>query len=106
VLSIFNPQFQKILMLHKEIHFSTREEQGKSLREYSRKLSYGERLLLLQELNRRAFGNKSSKENFSQRDEIRIFSKRENETEEEFWQRVRKEKQHLSQRYDSAFSKI
>lgn len=76
----------------KEIIFTTIEEQGKSLREYSKKLSYGERLVLLQELNRRAFGNKSREKIFSRRNEVRIFFKQEKETEEEFWKRVRKEK--------------
>jgi|GEM_PF-2321812 Mg/Co/Ni transporter MgtE len=78
-------------MSEKEIHCTTLEEQGKRLREYSKKLSCEKRLELLQELNRRAFGNQNSEECLLKNREPRIFSQVENESEEEFFKRVNRE---------------
>ena len=75
-------------MSEKEIHCTTLEEQGKRLREYSKKLSCEKRLELLQELIRTTHGDIQPTTD----GEVHIFEKLDNETLAEFFARIKKEK--------------
>ncbi|MBI3192912.1 MAG: hypothetical protein HYZ34_00430 [Ignavibacteriae bacterium] len=82
--------------MSKEITFTTLEEQGKSLQEYSLSLTPLERFEYLYELNRRAYDFEHTKK-LSESDEIHISNKEETETLEQFLRRRNKEKRAQSQ---------
>ena len=73
----------------KEIKFTTLQNQGQSLNEYSRSLTPEQRLQLLNELNKQAFWRELS-ENRIPNKEIAVFTKNENESLPEFFARARR----------------
>ncbi len=77
-----------------KIIYTTLEEQGKTLREYSTSLSPIERLRYLQELNLHAFG---VHENTSMTFTLKVFVPDDHESLEVFLQRVKKEKRATTQ---------
>ncbi len=78
--------------LKKEIIFTTLEEQGKSVREYSKRLSYVGRLALLQELIYTTHGDIQP----SSDGELHIFEKDDDETFNEFFARVKRERKNAA----------
>ncbi len=77
--------------MEKEIIFTTLEEQGKRLLEYSRSLTPLERFGYLYELNRQAYDYENVRK-LSDSSEIHIATKSEFESLEEFLRRRNKEK--------------
>jgi len=78
-----------------EIKFTTLEDQGKTLQEYSRSLTPEERLELLYELNRRVYGDKSVEECLRSK-RLTVYTQNKGESFEQMLERKNRDKQNES----------